>query len=353
MKPVELLVGTYTQTDSLGIYRLRFDSAEMSFVGLSVTSGIQNPSFIAVHPSGLYAYVVSEISTGLIYCYRVMKSGALRLLGIKGTGGSGPCHVGLNRSATVAIVSNYESGSVSSFQVYGDGTLEGPSSFVQHAGSSKDVVRQSSPHAHSVTYHPEKDIAFVADLGIDKIISYELKLPSCELIAEPRRFISTGNGFGPRHFCWHPSGQYLYCINELESSISTFRNSGDGVLSLIDTSSTLPQGSHSTNTSADIHISPDGKYVYGSNRGDDSIAVLEVDNVSGNLNFKTAISAGGHTPRNFALTPDGRFLFVANQDSNNIVVFERNPITGWIHQTGVETSIPSPVCIKFLPETKH
>ena len=353
MKSIELLVGTYTHTDSLGLYRLRFDIPDMSFSRLSVTSGIHNPSFISVHPNGLYAYVVSEISTGLIYSFRLMRNGALRLLGIKGTGGSGPCHVELNRNEIVAVVSNYESGSVSSFRVCKNGGLEGPSTIAQHTGYSIDPVRQTSPHAHSAIYHPEKDIIIVADLGIDKIISYELKSPAYELIPDPKRLRSTGIGFGPRHFCWHPSGQYLYCINELESSISTFRNSSDGLLSLVDTSSTLPKGSTSINTSADIHISPDGKYVYGSNRGDDSIAVLEVDNVSGNLNFKTAISAGGHTPRNFALTPDGRFLFVANQDSNNIVVFERNPITGWIHQTGVETSIPSPVCIKFLPETKH
>ena len=350
MKTIELIVGTYTYTDSLGSYRLRFDPDSMSIDGSGIATEIQNPSFLAVHPNGSYVFAVSEISKGLVYSYQIGKSDGATLLGVEETGGAGPCHIELNRDGTVAVVSNYEDGSVASFLVGDDGNLQKARSVIQHSGSSADPVRQTKPHAHSATYSPEGGRVFIADLGIDKIVSYGLKMPDGVIEPDRKRVKSAGNGFGPRHFCWHPSGRYLYCINELDSSISTFLNMADGFLIHQETVSTIPSGFFCQNTSADIHISSDGKYVYGSNRGHDSIAIFAVDSLSGKITFKVAIPSGGNTPRNFALTPDGRFIFVANQNSNNIVIFERDSTTGLINLTGVEIQIPLPVCIKFLPD---
>ena len=353
MKPIELIVGTYTYTDSLGIYRLRFDPDSMSIDASGIATGIQNPSFLAVHPNGSYVFAVSEISKGLVYSYQIGKSDGATLLGVEETGGAGPCHIELNRDGSVAVVSNYEDGSVASFLVGDDGNLQKTRSLIQHSGSSADPVRQTSPHAHSATYSPEGDRVFIADLGIDKIVSYGLKMPDGVIELDRKRVKSAGTGFGPRHFCWHPSGRYLYCINELDSSISTFLNMADGFLIHLETVSTIPSEFFCQNTSADIHISSDGKYVYGSNRGHDSIAIFEVNSLSGKIMFRTTISSGGQTPRNFALTPDGRFIFVANQHSSNIVIFERDATTGLMNPTGVETHLPLPVCIKFLPDFKY
>ena len=350
MKPAELIVGTYTHTNSLGIYRVKFDPNSMSMDTLSIATDIQNPTFLAIRPNASHVFAVSEIPIGLVYSYQIGGDGDLTLQGVEETGGAGPCHIELNRDGTSAVVSNYEGGSTAFFEIAPDGRIKKSNSFFQHYGSSVDGVRQTKPHVHSAIYSLENDEVFVADLGIDKIVSYGLKRTNNGIIPDRKRVKSTGIGFGPRHFCWHPSGRYLYCINELDSSISTFIHAADGFLTHLQTVSTIPSEVSRQNTCADIHISPDGKYVYGSNRGHDSIAIFAVDSLSGELTFKVAIPSGGNTPRNFALTPDGRFIFVANQDSNNIVIFEREATTGLMNPTGVETQIPLPVCIKFLPD---
>ena len=349
MKTIELIVGTYTYTDSLGIYRLRFDPDSMSIDGSGIPTGIQNPSFLAVHPNGSYLFVVSEISKGLVYSYQIGKSDGATLLGVEETGGAGPCHIELNRDGTVAVVSNYEDGSVASFLLLGGSTALHPACVITRP-LARNISGLVTPLGNVSAATAVISLVFIADLGIDKIVSYGLKMPDGVIEPDRKRVKSAGNGFGPRHFCWHPSGRYLYCINELDSSISTFLNMADGFLIHQETVSTIPSGFFCQNTSADIHISSDGKYVYGSNRGHDSIAIFAVDSLSGKITFKVAIPSGGNTPRNFALTPDGRFIFVANQNSNNIVIFERDSTTGLINLTGVEIQIPLPVCIKFLPD---
>jgi 6-phosphogluconolactonase len=349
-------VGTYTSRGAEGIYAYRYDTTTGTLSALGVTTGIANPTFLALHPDGTHLYAVNEVAElegrpgGALSAYQVDAStGALTALNRQSTVGSGPCHVAVDHSGRYALVANYGSGSVAMLPIQEDGSLKEASDFHQHAGSGPHPRRQQGPHAHSVTISADNRYAFVADLGMDKIVVYKLDLERGKLIPNDEPWALTYAGAGPRHFAFHPNSAYAYMINELGSSVTVFAYDAVlGTLHELQTLSSLPEGFEGHNTCADIHLSQSGEFLYGSNRGHDSIAIFAVDPGAGTLTAIGHQSTLGKTPRNFGLSPDGRFLLAANQDSNDIFCFRVDAESGQLSPTGHKTEVPAPVCIKWL-----
>ncbi len=352
-RSVWVYFGTYTggADGSRGIYRseLDLDTGRLSDPVLATEAA--NPSFLEIHPSGRFLYAVSEEGgSGRVGAYAIGADTAdLRLLNQQPSGGNGPCHVSLDHAGRYVLVANYGSGSAAAIPITPDGRLAAPTGFVQHAGSGPNPRRQRGPHAHSINVSPDDRFAFVADLGIDKIMIYRLDGEAGTLAANDPAFIQVEPGAGPRHFAFSPNGRYAYVINELAGTITAFSyDSSSGALAAIQTLSTLPSGFDGSNTCAEIRIHPNGLFLYGSNRGHDSIAVYRLDPARGTLAFVEHETAGVKTPRNLNLDPTGTFCLVANQDGNNVVVFRVEPKTGALEPTGHRIAIAKPVCVRFL-----
>ncbi len=275
-------------------------------------------------------------------------SGRLELLNQQSSGGAGPCHVTVDPTGRNALVANYGGGSVSVLPLGDDGKLGPASAFVQHQGSSVNPRRQQGPHAHSINLDPAGRFAFVADLGLDKIMVYRFDAAAGTLTPNDPAWAAVAPGSGPRHFAFHPSGKFAYVINELASSLTAFRyDAPRGALEEVQTVSSLPAGPVEGNSTAEVQVHPSGKFVYGSNRGHDSIAVFAVDGASGKLKLVEHESTQGKTPRNFGVDPTGRFLLACNQASDTIVGFRIDQETGALTPTVQTLSVPSPVCVKF------
>jgi 6-phosphogluconolactonase len=346
--------GTYTggENSSKGIYR---STLELETGGLSepvLAAEAKNPSFLEIHPNGRFLYAVSESgAAGTVSAYAIDKeTGALQLLNQAPSGGVGPCHVNIDRTGKNALVTNYGSGSVSVIPIEADGRLAKPSSFVQHEGSSVNPNRQKEPHAHSVNLSPDNRFAFVADLGIDKIMIYRLDAEKGTIVPNDPPFAKLKPGSGPRHFAFHPNGKFAYVINELACTVTAFAyEPASGALSEVQTIATLPEDFNGASTCAEVRVHPSGKFLYGSNRGHDSIAVYRIDPAKGTLTFVEFETADIKTPRNFNIDPTGTFCLVANQGSDSVVVFRIDPQTGALEPTGHKITIGRPVCIRFLP----
>jgi 6-phosphogluconolactonase len=349
-------VGTYTSRGAEGIYAYRYKPTVGTLAPLGVTTGIANPTFLALHPNGKYLYAVHEVGEidgqpgGGLSAYEIDPgSGTLTFLSRQSTIGQGPCHVTVDQTGRYAMVANYGSGSVAMLPILADGGLGEACDFHQHDGSGPDPRRQRGPHAHSVTISPDNRFAFVADLGMDKMMAYKIDLEQGKLVPNDVPFTSTYPGAGPRHFCFHPNQGYAYVINELGNTVTVFGY--DAVLGTLNdqqTVSTLPDGFEDTSYCADIHFSQPGRFLYGSNRGHDSIAIFQVDPESGTLTLIGHQSTLGKFPRNFGLAPNGDYLLAANQDSNNIFAFAVDQHTGQLSPTGHEVQVPAPVCILWL-----
>jgi 6-phosphogluconolactonase len=230
-----------------------------------------------------------------------------------------------------------------------DGSLEDATDVIQHRGSSVDPARQSGPHAHAVTLDGSGRYAFVPDLGIDKVMIYRFDADRGKLEPNDEPWVEVAAGAGPRQLVMHPQGGYAYLINELDSTMMAFRCDGDkGTLQEIQTLSTLPADFSGASTCAEVQISPSGRFLYGSNRGHDSIVTYAVDQTDGTLTCIGHESTQGKTPRNFAVGPDGRFLLAANQDTDNVVVFRLDPASGEPMATGHSVDVPTPVCVRFI-----
>ena len=318
---------------------------------LSVIGGISNPSWVEVSPSGRNLYAVGEETHGVIKAYAIdPATGALTYLNEQLTGGEVPCHISVDATETYVLLANYGSGSVAMLPIQADGSLAPHTGFVQHEGSSIHPVRQLGPHAHSIILDATNRLAFAPDLGIDKLLVYDLDLENGTL--------------APHHVPWvrtppardRATSTSTPTANSPTSSTSWRRQSPccttwltRGSLAKIETVSTLPEDFDGESTCADIHVAPSGKFVYGSNRGHDSIAMFAIDEATGRLTSLGNESTQGRTPRNFAIDPSGTWLLAANQDTNTIVTFRIDPQTGHLHPTGHTTQIPNPVCIKLLP----
>jgi 6-phosphogluconolactonase len=349
-------IGTYTSSKSRGIYLFRLDEADGTLTPLGLAGETVNPSFVALHPSGRFLYAVSEIAgfngqkTGAVNSFSVdPATGKLTLLNKVSSHGGGPCHVVVDKTGKNVLVANYGGGSVAVLPIAEDGRLAEATSSVQHRGSSVNPARQKQPHAHSINLSPDNRFALVADLGLDQILIYHFDPAKGSLTPGDPPFGKVNPGAGPRHFAFHPGGAFAYVINELQSTITAFGyDSSRGTLRELQSVSTLPQGFQGENSTAEIQLHPSGRFLYGSNRGHDSIAVFSVDPAKGTLTPIEQISSGGKTPRSFGIDPTGSFLLAANQDSDSLVVFRINPKNGRLTPAGQKFDVPSPVCVEYL-----
>jgi len=350
-------VGTYTRKESEGIYIYRMDPESADLEPVGKVTNIKNPSFLAIDPQKRYLYAVNEIQsfagekTGAVSAFSIdQKTGELTLLNTQPSKGTSPCYVTVDKTGKYVLVANYSSGSLCVLPVMDDGSLGEPTDFVQHEGSSVNPKRQEGPHAHSIVVDPSNRYAYAADLGLDKVMIYKFDSERGKLTPNDQPWVKTRPGAGPRHFTFHPNEKFAYVINELDSTLVAFAYDRDtGTLEEIQTVSTLPEGFEGTNYPADIHIVPSGKFLYGSNRGHDSIVIYQINEETGKLSCIGHESTRGNFPRNFAIDPSGKFLLVANQNTDNIVWFRIDQQTGLLEPTGRETKVPTPVCIKFLP----
>jgi 6-phosphogluconolactonase len=347
-------VGSYADPGSAGIHVYTFNTESGVLTYEDSVSGLGNPSFLAVDARRFHLFAVSEVmefqgtSGGAVASYAIQpETGKLTFRNVQPTFGGASCHISMDREGKRLFTANYMGGSVSMFPIADTGEVEKAAEVIQHYGSSILPGRQEAPHAHSVTLDPTGTYAFAADLGLDKIIIYKIEGSLGKML--PHNEVSMNPGAGPRHLVFHPGGNYVYVINELDSTITAFTyDSQRGTIDPIQTVSTQPEHDQKISTCADIHISPCGKFLYGSNRGHDSIAVFAIDTATGKLTLVEHASTLGKTPRNFALSPDGRFVLVANQDSNAIVVFERDEQTGQLQATGHSVEVSKPVCIRMV-----
>jgi len=349
-------VGSYADEASEGIHIFAFDAATGALERIGGAGGVANPSYLALHPGGRFLYAVNEVgefegkSSGAVSAFSVdPKTGDLTLLNRQATGGPGPCHLSVDATGRFVLAANYGGGSVCVLPVGEDGRLGEATDFVQHEGSSVHPQRQAGPHAHSVTLDPTNTFSYVADLGMDRVMIYRLEPENGRLTLNADPWFQSRRGAGPRHFAFGPRGWFAYLVNELDSTVTVLRwDRTRGGLEEVQTVSALPRDFSAHSTAADVHVHPSGRFVYGSNRGDDSIAVFGVNRETGRLRVLGHESTGGEAPRGFALHPDGGWLLAGNQGSDNLVVFRIDAETGQLTPTGEEVQVPSPTCIRFL-----
>ena len=352
-----LYIGTYTKGTSEGIYVYRFDTSTGSLEHLCTTTGVENPSFLAIGPGGRNLYSVGEVGggpgepTGAVHSFSIdQATGELAFLNHQPSRGAGPCHVSVDQTGRYVLAANYGSGSVSMLPIRDDGSLGEATGFVQHEGSSVNPDRQEGPHAHSIIVDPANRYAFAPDLGLDKVMVYRLDLDQGNLVSNEQPWVRTTSGAGPRHFDFHPSRKYAYVIDELDSTFTAYAyEESSGALTQLQSLSTLPKDFTGTSHCADVHVHPSGRFIYGSNRGHDSIVVCGIDEATGKLTYLGCESTQGKTPRNFALDPTGDYLLAANQDSDTVVTFRIDQETGELEPTGSVAQVPTPVCLKLVP----
>jgi 6-phosphogluconolactonase len=347
-------IGTYTNAGhSEGIYRLFLNTKTGAMRVDGVAAKSADPSFLALHPNGRVLYAVNELEqfdgkpTGAISAFAIARdSGALTPLGQLPSHGTAPCYVSVDKTGRTVLVANYGTGSVATFTVKQNGSLDAARTIVQHEGHGPNADRQSGPHAHCIITDPLNRHVVAADLGVDGVLVYQFDERTGK-IATVANGVATNPGAGPRHLAFHPTGRFLYVINELDSTLVAYRYDGErGALDQVQVTPASPGGS-AGNFPADLHVAASGRFLYGSNRGDNTIAVFAIDPSSGRLTAVQQVSTGGDWPRNFALEPGGRFLLVANQRSNSIVSFRVDPETGRLTPAGATVDLPSPVCIRF------
>ncbi|MDE0449694.1 MAG: lactonase family protein [Spirochaetaceae bacterium] len=353
---MRVYIGTYTRDDtgSEGIYRGELDVGTGELTVQGVAARVDNPSFLALSAAGDFLYAVNEVSDlgtgkhGAASAFRVASDGALTAAGQQLAGASGPCHVCAHPSGELVFAANYGGGALSMFRCAGGDLVERLVT-IDHEGSSVNPERQQEPHPHSVNLSPDGAWLYVPDLGIDRIVIYRIDVAAATLTRAGET--ATAPGAGPRHFTFHPRGRVAYGINELDSTVTAYAyGATDGSLTEMQTVSTLPDGWSGVSTCADIHVHPNGRFVYGSNRGHDSIAIFAIGG-DGRLEPVGHESTQGRTPRNFALDPSGALLLAANQDSGTIVTFHVDAATGLLRPTGHVAAVPSPVCVVPVPGT--
>jgi 6-phosphogluconolactonase len=350
-----LYVGTYTTGKSEGIYLYRFNLTSGELAHAGTTKGVVNPSFLTLAPNRRYLYAVNEVDdfgrrkSGAVTAFAVdQKTGDLRLLNQQASLGANPCYVDVDASGKFVLIANYTGGNVTVLPIQRDGSLGESTDTKQYQGSSINRERQESPHAHCVRLDPTNRFAYSCDLGTDKIMIFRFDGRNGKLLPGEPPWVQVKPGAGPRHLAFDHTGRYVFALNELNSSVTAFaRDLEKGSLRELQTITTLPKDFAGANTGADIHVSPNGKFLFCSNRGHNSIAIFKIDPRSGALTAMGHESTRGLTPRNFAIDPTGAFLLAANQKSDNIVVFRLDQRTGRLSATGQVVQVPSPVCLKF------
>lgn len=354
-----LYVGTYTTGASKGIYAYRYNSASGQTTPLGLAAETGNPSFLVVAPNHKFLYAVNELQnykgekTGAVTAFAIDRNtGKLARLNEVPSRGEDPCYISLDKTGKYVLVANYTSGSIASFPVQKDGSLGEASAVVQHHGSGPNHERQEGPHAHWIETTADNRFAVVADLGLDKLLVYRFDAANGSLTPNHPPAAELPPGAGPRHVAFGVENKFVYSVNELKSSVEAFSyDAKNGALKPLQTISTLPKDFSGANDGAEIHVHPNGKFLYASNRGHDSIAEFSVGHNTGRLTQRHNFSTQGKTPRNFVLDPGGSHLLVANQDTGNIVVFRIDPATGREQLiSGQEIKVPAPVCLAFVQE---
>jgi 6-phosphogluconolactonase len=357
MQDFYVYVGTYTSKTSKGIHVYRLDMNSGELTPDHIVTGITNPSYLAISPQRNFLYSVSEVSdsqgkpTGSVSAFAIDSSnGNLRRLNHVSSEGASPCYVSVDSTGRWVLVANYSSGTIAVLPVQEDGSLGNASDIKKHTGSSVNPKRQKQAYAHCIIPSPDNRYIFAADLGTDKVMIYKFDAENGTLTENDPPFAQVKPGAGPRHFTFHPTGKLAFLIQELNSTLTSFAyDSSQGTLTEIQTVSTLPKSFTGENTCADVHVHPNGKFVYGSNRGHDSIAIFALDEASGNMEFIGHESTQGRIPRNFAIDPTGTYLFAANQNTDNIVGFQIDPESGKLTPTGHSVKVSMPVCIRMMP----
>ena len=354
MGKVMIYVGTYTSGESKGIYRLRLDLATGALSPAGEPAEAVNPSFLALHPSGRFLYAVNETGegpddpSGGVSAFAVdAATGALTFLNRQESGGAAPCHVTIAADGRHALVANYAGGTVSVLPIGKDGRLGKATAVVRHSGRGVKP-QQGSPHPHSVNLDAANRYALVADLGIDEVISYRFDAARGLMERQAEGTLTLPAGAGPRHLAFHPSGRQAYVIDELDSTVTRLDyDPASGAVTAKQRISTLPEGYAGRNSTAEVAAHPDGKLLFGSNRGHDSIAIFTVDATTGALLAAGHQPTGGKNPRHFAIDPTGAYLLAANQDSDTIAVFRIDRATGRLHPVGSPARVPKPVCLRM------
>ena len=345
-----VFIGTYTRTTGRGIYSLRLDLATGALTSPALAAETPNPSFLAFTPDRKTLYAVNESAAMAAAFATDFATGLLRPLeSPQSSGGVAPCHLVVDPTQRALLVANYHTGIVAAIPLHPDGTLGTPH-VIPHTGHSVDPVRQTSPHVHSVTLSPDGRFVIVCDLGLDRIFTYRLDAAQAVLTPATPPFVATVPGSGPRHFAFGADGRHAYALTEMGSTVTAYDYAPDtGALTPRQTLSTLPSDFHGVSSGAEIRVHPNGRFVYASNRGHDSIAVLAVDATTGRLTPVEVAPCGGKNPRNFSLSPDGQWLVCANQNSNSLTVLRVDAQTGRLTLTGHTASVPLPVCVLFGP----
>ena len=351
-------VGTYTEegSKSKGIYAYRYDAKTAQITTLGLAAETTNPSWVSLHPTGRFLYAVNEVgnykgpNSGGVSAFSVDRAtGKLTLLNQVPTRGADPCYVTVDRAGKYVLVANYTGGSVAVFPILKDGSLGEASAFVQHSGHGSNPQRQEGPHAHSIDLSPDNRFAMVDDLGLDEVLVYKFDSAKGTLTPNDPPFAKVDPSTGPRHFALYPSGKFAYVIGEMGHTVTVFSyDSASGRMRRLQSITTLPKDFTGRNDDAEVRVHPSGKFLYASNRGDDSIAIYKIDESSGTLEQVGSVPTGGKEPRSFEIDPTGTLLFAENQKSDNIVVFRIDVKTGRLTPTGKVLEVASPVCVKFM-----
>lgn len=362
LSKIRVYVGTYTNGKGQGIVLLDLDPESGTLTSRGVAAEALSPSFLAIDPTRDHLYSVNEVAesggrkSGGVSAFAINpKDGSLKHLNTESSEGAGPCHLVVDRTGKNVLVANYGGGTVASLPILADGRLGAATASIEHTGTVADPKRQGKPHAHSINVDAANRFAIAADLGLDKLFVYKFDPAKGSLTPNDPPSASTARRSGPRHFAFHPDGRHAYVINEINCTVTAFDYDAEhGVLKEIQTLPTLPSGVEvkPSDSTAEVQVHPSGKFLYGSNRGNDSIAIFAIDATTGRLTPVGHQPTQGKTPRNFAIDPTGRFLLAANQDSGTIVVFRIDPATGKLDPTGQSIEVKSPVCLKFIPIAK-
>lgn len=341
-------VGTYTKENSEGIYKFTLDTEAKKISNVTLAAKLDNPTYVTINRNNEYLYsVVKEGESGGVAAYSInSKTGELTEENRQVVEGASPCHVSVDSRNHTVVTANYHKGTIESFVVNEEGgTVSPAASIMAHEGSGPNKERQEKPHAHYAGYTPDEKYVVGVDLGIDKIITYEIK---DSVLTEVNR-LSVNPGSGPRHITFHPNGKYAYVMTELSSEVIMLTyNPAEGPFTELQYISTIPKAFDENNQGSAIHISSDGRFVYAGNRGHNSIAVFSVDENSGKLTFVAHTSTEGNWPRDFVLDPTEKFLVATNEKSHNLVLFSRSESTGELTLLQSDVAVPEPVCVKFL-----
>lgn len=347
-----MYVGTYTRNGSRGIYAFRFNTSSGKLTSLGLAAESESPSFLAEHPNHKFLYAVNEAGrTGEVSAFAIdPKSGKLRFLNRVSSGGSSPCHLAVDWSGKWLAVANYGDGVMTIYPLGADGKIGDVATVEKHTGSSANPSRQRGPHAHEVVFSPDGKRLLLSDLGLDRIFVYKFDAATGKIAPNDPPSGSVEPGAGVRHFVFHPKGRTVYAIDEIGSTITAFHyDPMRGSLESFQSISTLPEGFKGQNSGAEIAINRAGTHVYGSNRGQDSIALFAVNPAKMTLTRIDDTPVMGRTPRHFTLDPTEKFLLAANQDSSDITIFRVHANTGQLTPVGQPVKdAPVPVCVLFV-----